>query len=172
MWSFAYFVTHVMVRICDFFTFSMIWLHDEWHDVALIMIIQLTKTSKSAAHNVWVLSFQIFTAWCYASMVYTVIMCLSVCLSIRHKLVMYRNDWTNRFGFWHGGFLPAIPHCVLRNFKECPIFRNSKIMPWQVDRVVICQQLVVVVVVVDGRVCWWHLYELWLFATSRSIVTL
>ena len=37
-------------------------------------------------------------------------------LSVCHKPVLYRNDWTNRAGFWHGGFLPRTPHCVLRKF--------------------------------------------------------
>ena len=26
------------------------------------------------------------------------------------------NDWTNLAGFWHGCFLPPIPHYVLRKF--------------------------------------------------------
>ena len=37
-------------------------------------------------------------------------------LSVCHKPVLYRKDWTNRAGFWHGGFLPRTPHCVLRKF--------------------------------------------------------
>ena len=34
--------------------------------------------------------------------------------SVRHKPVLYRNDWTNRAGFWQEGFLS--PHCVIRKF--------------------------------------------------------
>ena len=34
--------------------------------------------------------------------------------SVRHKPVLCRNDWTNRAGFWHGGFVPPIPNCVIR----------------------------------------------------------
>jgi len=30
--------------------------------------------------------------------------------------VLHRKDWTNRVNFWHGGFLPPIPHCVVRKF--------------------------------------------------------
>jgi len=41
---------------------------------------------------------------------------LSVCPSVCHKLRFYRNDWTNRAGFWHGGFLPPVPHRVPRKF--------------------------------------------------------
>ena len=39
----------------------------------------------------------------------------SVCLSVCHKPVLYRNYWTNRAGFFlQGGLLPPIPHCVVR----------------------------------------------------------
>jgi len=64
--------------------------------------------------------------------------CLSVCLSDYHEPVLYRNDWTNRAGFGHGGFLPPVPHCGIRklgylqNFgyfslELCPKLRTSKI---------------------------------------------
>jgi len=33
---------------------------------------------------------------------YVVVVCLSVCLSVCHKPVLYRNDWTNRAGLGHG----------------------------------------------------------------------
>ena len=36
---------------------------------------------------------------------------VSVCPFVCHKPVFYRNDWTNRADFCHGGFLPPIPHC-------------------------------------------------------------
>ena len=72
---------------------------------------------------------------------------VSVCMSICYKPVLYRNDWTNRAGFWHGGFLPSIPHYVVRKFAYlqklryfplalCPKLRTWKILPRQVDRVV------------------------------------
>jgi len=65
-------------------------------------------------------------------------------VSVRHKPVLYRNHWTNRAGFWHGGFLRPIPHCVIRKYGcpqklgyfppgPCPKLRTS---PLQVDRVV------------------------------------
>ena len=34
-------------------------------------------------------------------------------VSVCHKPVLYRNDWTNPDGFGHEGFLPPIPHCVI-----------------------------------------------------------
>ena len=41
---------------------------------------------------------------------------MSVCPSVCHKPVLYRKDRTTRAGFWHGGFRPLIPHCVIRKF--------------------------------------------------------
>jgi len=55
-----------------------------------------------------------FTARRYASAAFAVILCPSVRPSVCHKPVLYRNDRTNRAGFWHGGFLPPIPHRVIR----------------------------------------------------------
>ena len=104
----------------------------------------------------------IFTTWRYASAVFAVIVCPSVCLSarpsVRHKPVLYQNDWTNRAGFWYGGFLTLIPYCdISRNYgtslwilELCFKLRTWKISPGQVIRVVN---------VVDGRACWRHLYD-------------
>ena len=39
---------------------------------------------------------------------------LSVRTSVSRKPVLCRNGWTNRAGFWHGSFLPPVPHCVIR----------------------------------------------------------
>ena len=39
---------------------------------------------------------------------------LFVRLSVWRKLALYRNDWTDRAGFWHRGFLPPILHCVIK----------------------------------------------------------
>ena len=72
---------------------------------------------------------------------------LFVRLSACHKPVLYRNDWTNRAGFWHRGLLPHIPRCVIRKYgylqklgyfplELCPKLRTWKISPRQVDRVV------------------------------------
>ena len=38
-------------------------------------------------------------------------------VSVSHKPVLCRNDWTNRAGIWHGCFLPPRPHCVVRKFR-------------------------------------------------------
>jgi len=55
----------------------------------------------------------------------------------------------------------------------CPELRIRKISPRQVESIALSTELVVVV---NGRVCWRHLYttvdESWLFTTSRSTVTL
>jgi len=66
--------------------------------------------------------------------------------SVSHKPVLNRNDdWRNLAGFWHGGFLPPIPHCIIRKFGylkklgELPsetLSLTPQILPLQVDRVV------------------------------------
>jgi len=68
-------------------------------------------------------------------------------VSVCHKSVFYRNDRTNRAGFWHAGFLPYIPHRAVRKYgylqklgyfplRFCSKLRTWKISPRQVDLVV------------------------------------
>jgi len=45
----------------------------------------------------------VFTSQRYACAVFAVVMCPPVRLSVCP--VLYRNNWTNRAGFWHGSFL-------------------------------------------------------------------
>ena len=70
----------------------------------------------------------------------------SVRLSDYYEPVLYRNDWTNRAGLGHGGFLPPVPHCELRIFgylqklgyfsvELCPKLRTWKNSPRQIDRI-------------------------------------
>ena len=42
--------------------------------------------------------------------------CPSVTVSVYHKSEFYRNGRTNQAGFWHGGFLSPIQHCIVRKF--------------------------------------------------------
>jgi len=101
------------------------------------------------------------TQGAHASATYAVVVCLSVCLSLRpsvcHKPTLCRNDWTNRAGFWHGGFLPPILHCVIRKFG---ISKNkgtslSIFIPNSGLRKVRGGKLIVLSTkLVDGRVCW------------------
>ena len=84
--------------------------------------------------------------------------------SVCHKPVFYRNDWTNRAGFWHAGFLPSIPHCVI---KKCGYLQKLRYFPLALcpnsglrkfrhsKSIVLSTKLVVV----DGRACWRHLYD-------------
>ena len=96
--------------------------------------------------------------------------CVRLCvrLSVCRKPVWYRNDSTKRAGFWHGGFLPPIPHAQCLRYKEtcvsptitfslelCPKLRTEKISPRQVDRVVDRTSRRCV----DGRARWRHLYD-------------
>ena len=89
---------------------------------------------------------RVFTARRYASAAFAVIACPSVCLSVRYKSVLYRNDCRDEMSwFWHRSFFPPIPHCVIRKFGY---LQNL------VDRVLSTK-----LVVVDGRACWRHLYD-------------
>ena len=88
-------------------------------------------------------SLSTFTARRYASAIFVVVVCPWVRLYVRHKLVLYRNNWTNRAGFWHGDFSPNILHCVLRKFGylqklgyfPVEVCSKLRISPRQVDRV-------------------------------------
>ena len=87
---------------------------------------------------------------CYSIAGFAVVVCpsvQSVRLSVCYKPVLYRNGWRNRAGYWHGGFLPSIPHCVIRKFgylqklwyfplELFPKLPTWKISPRQVDRIV------------------------------------
>jgi len=42
-------------------------------------------------------------------------LCLSVCVC--HKSVFCWSGWTDRAGFWHGGFFRPVLHCALRKFR-------------------------------------------------------
>ena len=67
----------------------------------------------------------------------------------------------NRAGFWHGGFLPAVPHCV---FKEMLVSPKISVLssgtlsqtPDLGKKFCLSKSLALsaeLVVVVDGRVC-------------------
>jgi len=61
---------------------------------------------------------------------------LSSCVrpSVRHKPVLYLNDWTNRAGLWHGGFLL---HCVKRKCGYIQIleyFQRFDAVGWATGR--------------------------------------
>jgi len=127
----------------------------------------------------------VFTARRYASAVFAVVMCPSIPpLSVRRKPVFYRNDWTNRGGFWHGGFLPPIPHCSIRkcgylqkleyfpldgSLSQTPDFRKNFATVSRSR----CQQhssSSSTVELVDD--IYTTVEESWLFTTSRKTVTL
>ena len=56
----------------------------------------------------------IFTARNYASAVLDVSLCLSVCLCVCHKPVLYKNGCMMELFFWHTGFLRLITYCIFR----------------------------------------------------------
>jgi len=86
----------------------------------------------------------------------------SVCLSVRHKPVLYRNDWTNRADFWHGGFFLPTPDCLIRKIgygistnlatSLLNFVPNSGLSKFR-NRKSIALSTKLVVVVVDGGPC-------------------
>jgi len=96
-------------------------------------------------------------------------------VSVCHKPVLYRNDWTNRASFWHGGFLPSIPHCYKEiwaspeikvlspgTLSQIPDFET--ISPRQLDRIVNKSRRRSSLLTQIG--------QSWLFTTILSTVTL
>jgi len=104
--------------------------------------------------------------------VFAVFLCLSVRLSVYPSVrpsvtppALYRNYWTTEAGIWHEGFLPPIPHYVIRQFgylqkwgtclwnfvSNCGLrkFRHAKSIALSAK----------LVAVVDGRVCRQHRYD-------------
>jgi len=84
-----------------------------------------------------------------------------LCLSVRHKPVLYRNNWSNLAGFWHGGFF-TYPTLFLKEIRVPPkisilpsgtLLQTLKILPRQVDHIVNNSTKLV-----DGRACW-RLYD-------------
>ena len=100
---------------------------------------------------------------------------LSSCvrLSVCHKSVSCRNDWTNRAGLaWRLPFIyPTL--CLIRKFSSSGISKNKGTSLWNFvpnyglrkfchgKSIAFSTKLVVVV---DGRDCWRHLYD------SRRVV--
>ena len=58
--------------------------------------------------------------------VLTMALCLSVSVSVCHKSVFYCSGWTDRAGFWHGGFFRSVLHCVL---KEIQVSTKIRVLP-------------------------------------------
>jgi len=62
----------------------------------------------------------IFIARRYASAAYAVVVCRSVSLSVTNR---YQNDWTNRAGFWHRGFILTL------FYKEIWVSPQIRVLP-------------------------------------------
>ena len=99
---------------------------------------------------------------------YRTMLLLSLCVSpfVRHKLVLYRNNWTNRTGIWLGGFLTPKEIWVSSKISVLPsgtLSQTLHLENFATASRLLCQQLVIIV---DGRAraCWRHLYD------SRRVV--
>jgi len=87
---------------------------DQWNKIQANILAKLNKLTKLGLH--YILRFRFYRA----TLCYRGICCHRVCPSVRpsvrHKPVLYRNDWTNPDGICHGGFLSPILNCVIRKF--------------------------------------------------------
>ena len=98
-----------------------------------------------------------------AALCYAVYICCRR-VSVRHKPVLYRKEWKNRTG----GFLPPITHCAnwdISKDEAIPVWNlvsNSGLGKFRHGKSVALSSKLDVVV--DGRVCWRHLYD------SRRVV--
>ena len=88
--------------------------------------------------------------------------CPSVCLFVRHKPVMYRNNWTNRADFWHRAFLPPDPHCAIRKYgypKKLGYFSLELVPNFGLRKFRHGKSVVLPTKLFDGRACWRCLYD-------------
>jgi len=120
-----------------------------------------------------------FTARRYVSAVFALVMCPSVCPSVRHRPVLYRKDRTRttQAGFWRRGVLPPVTRCVIRKFVYLPrldmpsrtLSQTSDLENFATTSRPRCEQNSSSSSTVDDT--YTTVDELWVFTTSRSIVT-
>jgi len=95
--------THLLIW-CDFLLGKL----EQFLCKSILCIVQLSNSLRTyhfnAQHNAMIAWYQ----YCCH--------CVSIHLSICHKLVFYQNDWSNRAYFWHRGLLPLKPHFIIRKF--------------------------------------------------------
>ena len=94
----------------------------QWHQLDYMQIICTTFQTYKHINTSPPTFYCIFTVQHYASTAYAMVSVSVQCPSVCHKPVLYQNNWTNRAGFWHGGFLSPIPRCVIRKFGHLQKF--------------------------------------------------
>ena len=140
----------------------------------LCIIVRVTVTQSSDTQHCDIFKgWRVFTARRYASAVLLCYgLCSFVCLSVRQS-VLCRNDWTNRAGFGMKACF-HISHDVLQgnlSHEEIWIFHKIRVGPTSTWNFVPNSGLrkfrhgksialsTKLVVVVDSRACWRHLYD-------------
>jgi len=56
---------------------------------------------------------------------------LVMCLPVRQKPVLYRNDWTSRAGFGHGNYIISVLHCIMKKFGYLFSVLNALLTHWR-----------------------------------------
>ena len=54
-----------------------------------------------------------------------------MCLPVRQKPVLYRNDWTSRAGFGHGNYIISVLHCIMKKFGYLFSVLNALLTHWR-----------------------------------------
>jgi len=95
----------------------MLLQNEKYQTLSALIAVRLVSDVKLLLPmlSVSLCQLSIFTARGYASAVVAVVVCPSVCPS-QAGIVSKRNDWTDRAGFWQGGFLSPIPRFVSTKF--------------------------------------------------------
>jgi len=146
--------------------------HESWpHRIAVARESYTLRRFRPARHvfvSVGSLNPKIiFTARRFASAAYDVAVCPSVCPSVRLSQAGIVSKWLDESSwfFWHRGFLPPISYCALRKFgylqklgySPLALVPNSGLRKFHHGTSIAFSTKLVVVV--DGRSCWRHLYD-------------
>ena len=133
------------------------WLFEHVYLYWLPLENFLKRHYKNTGLNYWFLPYSAMLVWYLPFSCVCPSFHLSVCLSVASQLCW--NDWMNWAGIWHEGFLPPIPHCVVRKFGYVPklVYFPLGLCPkLGIIRFFHGQSIVLSTKVVDGRACWRH----------------
>jgi len=85
-------------------------------NMGIMLICSINGTETSSWSSKFTLKIQTQSFYSHDAMIAGVL-AMTLCMSIRHKSVFYRNGWTIWADFWYGSFLPDMIHCIKRKFR-------------------------------------------------------
>jgi len=102
----------------------------------------------------WRVGLDRVTKWTHGQL------CPPVCPFVCLKPVLYRNEWTDRAGFWRGSFLRPILHCVVRKFgylQNKGTFLRNFVSNSGLRKFRHGKSIVLSIKLIDAPACWPHL---------------